>query len=174
MSKLDYERDMQIDPDALDVEWLGQAGLALRYGRHVCELQRQVAQLRERVKTVRSELIRQANDAPEECCNKTRPNAADIEAYYRTQERYKQAVEEAQEAEYELAYAEVAKNEICYTRKAALENLVVLHGQQYFAGPKIPRNISKEWERRQREKAANTKVGRVMRRRKRKEASAEE
>ena len=33
-------------------------------------------------------------------------------------------------------------------RKDALENLVRLHGQQYFAGPKIPRDLPSEMEKR--------------------------
>jgi len=163
MTNLDYEKDMKIDSDSLDIEWLEQASLALKYGKHLCALQAEVKQLREKVKTVRSELIRRANDDPEGCCNKAKPNAADIEAYYRSHDDYKLAVEAAQEAEYELEFAEVAKNEICYTRKAALENLVILHGQQYFAGPKVPRNISKEWEAKQKQRDTNTTVARGMR-----------
>jgi len=164
MTKLDYEKDMQIDPDALDIEWLEQASLALKYGKHACDLRAEVKRLEEKVKTVRSELIRKANNDPEGCCNKAKPNAADIEAYYRSHDDYKSIVAMAQEAEYELEFAELAKNEICYTRKAALENLVTLHGQQYFAGPKVPRDISKEWEAKQRQRNANTTVAHSMRR----------
>ena len=37
-------------------------------------------------------------------------------------------------------------------KKSALENLVKLHGQMYFAGPSIPRDLDKEWEKREKEK----------------------
>ena len=156
---MDYEKDISIDPDQLDIEWLEQASLALKYGQYVARLRLLTKQLEEKVKIVRSELIRQANENPEACCKKAKPNAADIEAYYRTNEDYKQEVKKLQEAQYELEFAEVAKNEICYTRKAALENLVVLYGQQYFAGPKMPRNLSKEWETKQKQNRANDIVG---------------
>jgi hypothetical protein len=162
--ELDYEKDMQIDPDALDVEWLNQAPLALRYGKHLIEMRERVMKLEEKKKVVRSELIQEANENPEGCCKKAKPNAADIEAFYRTSERYKAVVKECNEASFEQNFAELAKNEICYTRKAALENLVVLHGQQYFAGPKVPRNISKEWEKARKEKQANEKVLKAMKR----------
>jgi len=164
MTKFDYEKDMKIDPDALDIEWLEQASLALKYGKLVSDLRVEVKRLGEKVKTVRSELIRKANNDPEGCCNKAKPNAADIEAYYRSHDNYKQAVATMQEVEYELEFAELAKNEICYTRKAALENLVILHGQQYFAGPKVPRNISKEWEAKQKQKSTNNVISRSMNR----------
>lgn len=142
--ELDYESDITIDETALDVEWLEQAPLALRYGRHVAAMRRRVNHLDEKKKVTRSELIRKANEDPRECCGKDKPNAADIEAYYRAQPEYQQVVNDLLDAQYELDYAEMAKNEIAFTRKAALENLVRLHGQQYFAGPSVPRDLAKE------------------------------
>lgn len=161
---LDYERDMQIDVDGLDVEWLDQPVLALRYGKYVSQLRAEVARLEERKKTTRAELIVEANKDPQGTCNKDKPNAADIEAYYRTSERYKDVIKDLLKAQEELEYAEVAKNEISFTRKAALENLVRLHGQQYFAGPRVPRDLGKEWESRQRQKQSNSAVARGMKR----------
>ena len=40
---MDYETDMQIDETALDVEWLDQAELAMKYGRIYAECKRDVA-----------------------------------------------------------------------------------------------------------------------------------
>jgi len=164
MSELDYEKDIEIDESALDVEWLDQANLALRYGRHYVALRRQVQLAEERVKTIRSDLIAEANEDPEGKLGKSKPNASDIEAYYRRSEVYRKAKTDLIDKEYELGYAEIAKNEISFTRKAALENLVTLHGQQYFAGPRIPRNLSKEWENRKRQKGVDEKIARGMRR----------
>jgi hypothetical protein len=60
--------------------------------------------------------------------------------------------------------AEVAKNEFSFTRKAALENLVQLHGQNYFAGPKVPRNLSKERdEKEERQKRVMTNISQSLR-----------
>ena len=44
------------------------------------------------------------------------------------------------------------------TKKTALENLVKLHGQSYFAGPAIPRNLNKEWEQKEQETQSNKKI----------------
>jgi hypothetical protein len=41
-------------------------------------------------------------------------------------------------------------------RKDALENMVRLHGQQYFAGPRIPRNLTEE--RQAKQKKADTQI----------------
>lgn len=164
MTELDYEKDMKIDPDALDIEWLEQAPLALQYARYLGEIRAEVKRATEQKKIKRSELIQEANASPEACCGKAKPNAADIEAYYRTHDDYKEVVEKLISQEEELAYAELAFNEIAWTRKKALENLVTLHGQQYFAGPKMPRNISKEWKAKQKQRNTNAKIACSMRR----------
>ncbi len=161
---MNYEEDIRIDVDQLDVEWTEQATLALKYGKHFAKCKKILSEAEETIKITRSELIKEANEDPEGCCDKEKPNAGDIEAYYRNHERHKKAKEEIIRLQYELDMAEVAKNEISFTRKAALENLVILHGQQYFAGPKIPRNLSTEVEKRRKQKSADDKVEGMTRR----------
>lgn len=166
--KLDYERDIRIDETALDTEWLGQAELAVKYGREVARLRRKVKDLAERKKITRSELILEANADPEGTIGKKKPNAGDLESYYRTNRRYKELMEDLIEAEEELEMAEVAKDEIRFTRKAALENMVTLHGQMYFAGPNVPRNIKEEMNkfREAQQGRADKAIGTKMRRKK--------
>jgi len=161
---MDYESDIRIDDTALDVEWLEQASLALRYGRHWAIRKRELTKAEERIKVIRAELIAEANSDPVKCCNKEKPNAADIEAYYRNHKRHKEAKEAWVQAQYELDMAEVAKNEFSFTRKAALENLVRLHGQQYFAGPSVPRDLAEQ--RAARERAVSGEIGRGLSRKK--------
>lgn len=163
LNTLDYERDVRIDETALDVEWLNQASLALRYARLSSYWNEQVRHLEERKKTVRSELILKANEDPSGLLGKDRPNAADIEAYYRAHADYRAVIEELNEAVAEAEFAALAKDEICYTRKKALENLVILHGQQYFAGPSVPRDLSAEAAARERQRRSNAKVGAMTR-----------
>jgi hypothetical protein len=157
---LDYTSDIIIDETALDVEWLEQANLAVRYGRHWAICRKRLTEAEEKVKVIRAELIAEANADPVKCCNKEKPNAADIEAYYRISKRHKLAKEEWVKAQYNLDMAEVAKNEISYTRKVALENLVRLHAQQYFAGPKIPRDLTRE--RRENQKEVDAGIAQKM------------
>jgi len=161
---MNYEDDMSIDETALDIEWLEQASLAMKYGRHYAKCRRTLTLAEEKIKVIRAELIQEANVDPDKCCNKDKPNAADIEAYYRNHQRHKDAKKEWVEAQFELNMAEVAKNEVSFTRKAALENLVTLHGQQYFAGPKIPRELSEEAEKRRRQSKVSIEIGRSLKR----------
>ena len=62
--------------------------------------------------------------------------------------KYKKANEEFLNAKYEVDVAQAAVVAMSQ-RKDALENLVRLHGQQYFAGPKVPHDISELRESRQ-------------------------
>jgi hypothetical protein len=145
---LDYQQDVQIDETALDVEWLEQAELSMRYGRHYALCKKRLTEADEKVKVVRAELIKRANSDPEKYCHKDKPNAADIEAYYRMHPKHIAAKEEWVKAQYDLDIAEIAKNEISFTRKAALEHLVKLFLGSYFAGPKVPRDLIKEMKSR--------------------------
>ncbi len=149
MKELNYERDIRIDESALDVEWLEQANLAMKYGRHYAECHKALTEAEEKIKIVRAELIEEANLNPIKCTHKEKPNAADIEAYYRNHKRHKAAKDAWIEAQLECEIAEIAKNEISFTRKAALENLGSLYIAGYFAGPKVPRNLTEELEARQ-------------------------
>ena len=163
---MNYEKDIKIEETALDIEWLDQAALSLRYGKYFAECKRNLSNAQEKIKVIRSELVKEVNEDPEGCCNKSKPNAGDIEAYYRNHKDHRAIKEKIIELQYELDIAEVAKNEVSFTRKAALENLVRLHGQQYFAGPSVPRNLEEEVEKRQ--DRSNSKVGSRMKRTKRK------
>lgn len=157
---MDYEKDITIDCEALDIEWLDQAVLARKYINHYAFLKKKWMLAQEKVKIVKAELIKQANDDPDKYLGEgVKPTNPNVEAYYRTHPRHKQAKEEWIEAQYEMEMAEGAKGEICNTRKKALENLVILHGQSYFAGPRVPRDLSKEYqERKERQKRVDETV----------------
>lgn len=159
--RLNYEMDIHIDETALDVEWLEQAELAIKYGKYLVECKDALTRAEEDLKLIRAELIQEANEDPVRCCKKEKPNAADIEAYYRTSKRHIRAKERWMTALKECNTAEIVKNEISFTRKAALENLVTLHGQNYFAGPSTPRNIFKEREKRKERQMENNRRVRI-------------
>lgn len=165
---MDYQNDIRINESALDVEWINQASLAMKYGEHWAECVREATRCEERIKLVRAELIEEANKDPETVLGKgIKPTGVNIESYYRNHSRHKKAKRDYVDACYERDIAEIAKKEICYTRKAALENLVRLHGQQYFASPAQPRDISIEVGiEEERQKEANNKVAKKLNRNK--------
>ncbi len=156
---MNYEKDLKIDVDSLDVEWADHAELSLQYGKHYANCMKELEEAEEEIKITRSELIKEANEDPEGCLgDDIKPTAPNVEAYYRNHRRHKKAKTRIIEAQYEARMADAAKNEFSFSRKAALENLVILHGQQYFAGPKIPRDLSKEYNKKQVQKEADAKI----------------
>jgi len=130
-----------IDPDQLEVEWLAQPNLYMNYVRKAKRAKKEAQRAVEKVKTVRSELILEANRNGIEGI----PKLSDpkVEAYYRAHERYQEAVRERIDAEHR---AEVADGKIwaCQQRKAALESLVILWGQEYFSSPREPKGTVRE------------------------------
>ena len=160
---MNYEQDIVINESALDVEWINQASLAAKYGRNWAECKQELLLAEENIKLVRSELIKQVHEDPDKYLGADiKPTGPVVEAYYRNHKRHKAAKQEIADAQFEANVAEIAYKEISYTRKAALENLVKLHGQQYFAGPSVPRDLSEEVAIRKKE--LNQRVGAKLKR----------
>jgi hypothetical protein len=162
--ELDYKKDMAIDPDALDVEWLRQTELGRKYAKHSAMLKKLQREAENRVKVVKAELVQLCNEFPLKHTGKEKPNLIDIESFYRTHPDHQKAKQEWIDATYEAEYAEMAQKEISYSRKASLENLVTLFTAQYFAGPVAPRNLSKEWATEKNRDAADDGINKAMKR----------
>ena len=164
---MSYQKDMRIDETALDIEWLDQAELAMKYGKLYSEAKQELEEAEEEIKVLRSELIKEANEDSDKFLGEdVKPTGPNVEAYYRTHKEHKEAKQNIIDLQYEVNMTEIAKNEVSFTRKAALENLVTLHGQQYFAGPRMPRAIKSEREKKDQRKQIDEKVSRKLRRRK--------
>lgn len=163
---MNFEKDILIDEGALEVEWVNQPALAMSYGVELAKAFRTFQKAEERVKLVKAELTNMLLDDPSEYLEPDqKPTGPVIEAFYRNHERHKEAKEEWVQAQYDLKIAEIAQKEISTTRKAALQNLVTLHGQNYFAGPSMPRDISFEVKRKRNDTAeTNVRIGKRMKR----------
>lgn len=161
---MNYEQDMTIDPDALDVEWIEQPRLMLRYAKHASEMKREVEQAKEKLDIIRADLDKKIRIAPEKF-GIVKLTESVISSTIITQEEFKTGNEEFLEVAYEANMAQGALRAL-EGKKAALENLVKLHGQQYFAGPSVPRDLSKEWEQHERQKKVDAGVATKMKRRK--------
>lgn len=168
--KFDYEKDITIDPNALDLEWLDQAALMLRYCRHAEQTRKGLDYAKERLDIRRAELDKAMRSDPEKF-GIGRVSEGAIQNAILLDPDYQEISNDFLEAKYEANMAAAAVKAFDQ-RKSALENLVRLHAQQYFAGPKVPRNLSDEAERRQGK--TNERIGRAMQRRKAARAGDEE
>lgn len=143
---MDYEKDLEIDGMSLDLEWIRQPKLFAKYSKELAEAERKAKLANELVKTIRSELIMKINKDPDTYLGKDmKVTDAKVEACYRQQDEYKKAKQDRIDAEYTRDMIKVAADAFNFHRKPALENLVTLHGQQYFAGPSVPNDIGREF-----------------------------
>lgn len=139
-NELNYEEEIEIDPQALDVEWLDQPRRFLKYSRHEAETKRKLALAHENLKVIRSQLIKEAQEVL------AKATAPTIEAYYRDHQKHIEAKQQFIDAEYEANIASSAVFAF-QQRKMALENLVRLGGMDYFARPTEPRDLPVEVDR---------------------------
>jgi len=142
--KFDYENEIHIDETALDVEWLEQPKLMIKYAKYASLMRKKLELAKEELELVKSELDRDIRNNPESY-GLSKATDASVASTMPRVESYKEASKAVIEAKFEadLSMYIVKAFE---QRKDALENLVKLHGQQYFAGPKVPRDLSKERE----------------------------
>lgn len=141
MADLNYERDVSIDPDALDVEWLRQPMNYLTYAQEAARLDSYVKSAKEAMEVMYAQLDRETRRLSEK-----KLTEAQVEAAILIDEQYKQAQRTFNDAlyDYNICIAAVKAME---HKRAALENLVKLYQGSYFAGPREPRNIGEEYSK---------------------------
>jgi len=161
---MNYEQDMTIDVDALDVEWAGQARLMLQYAKLASNTRLEVERIKEKLDILKAELDMKIRLDPEKY-GIVKLTESVVSSTIITQKEYISVNEEYLLLQYENNMAQGAVKALD-GKKTALENLVKLHGQQYFAGPSVPRDLSKEWERHERQRTVDAGVGKKLQRRK--------
>lgn len=164
--EFDYEEFMEIDEDSLDVEWLEQPKKMVQMVKIAAKVKINMERAKDNLAQVKAELAKKVRAAPEKYgIEKITIDA--VNDVVQTNAKYIEAYEEYLEAVYEN---DVASGSVKATeqRKSSLENLVKLHGQQYFAGPKVPRNLNEQAtlfrEKVQRSKEVKSKIGKRLKR----------
>ncbi len=153
---MNYEKDIQIDQDALDVEWLEQPKLMMRYARIEAEAEREYNEAKMNLDLVKAQIDKRVRTDPDRFGIAKITETAVTGAILMTDD-YKNAHQALNEALFNWNVAKGAVRAF-HQRKDALENLVRLHGQQYFAGPSVPRDLGKEWEAKQRQRNVDKAV----------------
>ena len=137
---MSYEQDMYIDEDALDFELLGQADKMVKYSRMLAEAQRDRDLSKESLDLIKAEIDLDIRDNPKNY-KLAKITEAAITNCILMEEEYQTAQKEWNEANFQVNVMQGVIKAIEH-RKSALENLVKLYGQNYFAGPSIPHNLS--------------------------------
>ena len=131
---MDYEKDITIDVDALDVEWAGQARLMLQYAKHAAKMRLEVDRKKEQLDIIKAELDKKIRISPEDF-GIVKLTESFVTSTIITQKEYMIVNEEFLQVAYESNMAQGAVRAL-EGKKTSLENLVKLYGQQYFAGPR--------------------------------------
>lgn len=155
---LDYNSDLAIEEGALDVEWLDHSNRMFKYCRIQADAHRALDQAKNAMAATKAQLerdIRTDPDAYGVVAGARGITEGAIAAAVLTHDDYSAANQAVIEAQYQYEIVQGAVKSFEH-RKAALEGLVRLHGQQYFAGPAVPRNLSQE--RAERDARAQTHV----------------
>lgn len=153
---MDYEKDTSIDEQGLDVEWLHQPRLMAIYGRNAAETKLAMDRAKEQIDFIKAKLDQDIRALPESY-GLSKLTETVVSQTIIIQPEYQDSLDVYLTTKYEYDMAMAAVRAIDQ-KKTALENLVRLHGQQYFAGPSVPRDLSKEWERTESQKHTNKKV----------------
>ena len=141
-----YVLDMEISPQDLDVEWLEQPNLMMKYTKKLAELREKRDLIKEEVELTRAQLDREIRESPGEF-GLDKINNDVVANTILTIEDFQTLSKKLIRANYEVNVMAGIVQAV-EQRKQALENLVRLHGQQYFAGPTVPRNLKEELENR--------------------------
>jgi len=155
-NEINYDKDVSIDPDSLDTEWLAQPQLMIKYSRISSAARRSYEAAKMDLDIIKAELDQQIRMDPAKFEIPKLTEGA-IQSAILTSKKYKGGMDALHEAAYEMNMASAAVQAID-AKKGALENLVRLHGMQYFAGPKVPRDLSKEWQQRKIQEDSDRKV----------------
>lgn len=161
----EYNDDLEINSNALDVAWLEQPKLYGKYADKVVEAKEGVDDEKQNLDNVRAKLDLDIRSNKEKY-DLEKITEAVVANTILIQDDYIEAVHDYNEANYNHMMMQNACKALDH-RKKALENLVTLHGHNYFASPKEPRNLDKEYTKSLKTKGANEKVKSAMKRKKR-------
>lgn len=157
---MNYEQEMYIDEDALDVECLNQPGLMMRYSQKLAELKQQRDLEKETLDFTIAELDKEIRDDPESF-ELSKLTETVIQNIIKTTKKYKAAMNAYLQSKHEVDVCQGAVSAV-EQRKSMIEALIRLHGQNYFAGPSVPHNLTELREKKA--KNSTQKIAERMRR----------
>lgn len=150
---LDYEKDVSIDAEALDVEWINQPRIYMKWAKLASLAEDAMKKAKENIDFVDS-----TNDKEFRNMNTgVKFTEAMVKAYVETHKLHEEATNKFHDAVYKYNICNNAVRAMDH-KKTSLENLVRLWGGAYFAGPKEPRDLKKilnmqqQWQQKTEEK----------------------
>jgi len=164
---MNYEKLVKIDNEALDIEWVQQPSNMMKATTTTANARLEMDKAADALDLVYAELDKKIRSDPDKYgLDKVTDNS--VKNAIIREEEYQDAKAEALNAKYDY---EIAKGFVqsMEQKKSALEGLVKLFINSYFAGPSIPRDLSRELlekkTKEERSKKTNAGVSRKLKRR---------
>jgi hypothetical protein len=155
MPKLEIDESfLEIDSDKLDEEWLNQPDLFFKYAKLKAKTDRELDEAKSELDVVEAELDKAIRNRPEKY-DLIKITDKSIEKAILREASYQNALDALNDAKYKSAILDAAVKALDH-RKRALENLVFLHGQNYFSSPRAndeTKEFARDAERKQRPKS---------------------
>lgn len=171
MDREELDLDKAIDPDQLDVEAVRQAEVFYKWSERMIEARSKVERCKYEMDKIEAQLQLRVRDEPSKFGISVRMTEQVVEACVKTHAKYEAAAEALRQARRKLGRLESAVSAM-EQRKRMIEILVTLHGQQYYAGPSVPRDLSsayREFQERRTQSVNEKQKSKVRRRVRRKD-----
>lgn len=139
MSSFEIDKShFTIDLDSLDTECIRQPELVFEYSKHAAEMRRLQDIAKTNLEIIEAKVQKWIRKEPLRYLGIEKPTEAAIKSGILTHEKYQSALKELQDAVFNASVASAAVNSLEH-KKRSLQNLVELHGQNYFAEPSVTR-----------------------------------
>ncbi|RLF30294.1 MAG: hypothetical protein DRN14_00115 [Thermoplasmata archaeon] len=144
MEKNEFESDLKIDPNYLEVEAGRQGELFFKWAERAVEAKERADHAKLKMDVLEAKLSSKARLDPDSF-GIAKVTEGSIAAAIKIHPEFLEAQEEHISARADFHMLERAV-EAMEQRKRMIEILVTLHGQQYFAGPSVPHNLVDAWK----------------------------
>lgn len=142
---------LDIDPLRLDDELIGQPAQRGQFGELHADAQKDLDDAKANLSVAEAEADRDIRENPADY-GIDKLSEARISAAVTLHPAVKVALKKVNEAKYNLNVLQAAIDGLEH-RRAALKSLVELHGQDYFAAPRMPAGIKAENRRREKDES---------------------
>lgn len=134
---------LEINPNALDIEWLDQPGLFFELSSALADEKLKLEKLKGAAEIALADEAKEVREDPSKygLAKVTEAGIKEAVTGSTTNAKWTRRIN-GQKHSVDILQSAVSA---CDHKKRALENLVTLHGQQYFSSPKEPRDINTEY-----------------------------
>lgn len=139
----EFDKDKQINPLELDMAATMQPELFYKWAKRAVKAKSELEAAKFRMDVMEANLQIKCRKSPEEF-GLSKVTEASIISAVKLHPKFHEVFEEYIQAKKESMMLDKAV-EAMEQRKRMIEVLITLHGQQYFAGPSVPRDLAKVW-----------------------------